>query len=204
MPEPVLPVAPHREGGAGVKIVAFLAVFALALGGLVFWLSTKDTIKFGSGSAPTSGAPTTTTAPRTTTSTPAPFAEIGDCVLLTGNSLQPDYKKVACGEHNYTVSKFTTSSDAKCGGPADGYLEYSKISMLESFTVCLIPMFADGQCYDFSLARLQADVPKKDCGAFGAVRATVLANTVDKAACGPNPVLALAYPETKTTYCFSR
>jgi hypothetical protein len=31
----------------------------------------------------------------------------------------------------------------------------------------------------------------------------VLANTVDKAACGGDPKLALAYPEIKTTYCLS-
>jgi hypothetical protein len=203
LPEPVIPVAPNHEGGAGWKIVVVLTVFALALGGLIFWLSTKDTIKFGSGGAPTSAVAATTTPP-TTTSKPAPFAEVGDCVLLTGSSIQPDYKKIACGEHNYTVSKFTTTSSAKCGEPAGGYVEYSKISVLDSFTVCLIPVFADGQCYDFSLAQLQADVPKKDCGAFAAVRAKVLVNTVDKAACGTNQALALAYPEIKTTYCFEQ
>ncbi|MCP2242836.1 LppU/SCO3897 family protein [Lentzea aerocolonigenes] len=203
VPEPILAVAPHRESGAGVKIVAVLAVFALALGGLVFWLSTKDTIKFGGGTQTTVAAPTTTTTPPTTTSKAPPFAEVGDCVLMTGTSIQPDYKKVACGEHNYTVSKVGTSTKDKCGEPEDGYLQYLKFSVLESLSVCLVPVFADGQCYDFMMAQLQANAPKKDCGSFGAVRVKVLANTVDKAACGGDPKLALAYPEIKTTYCFS-
>lgn len=203
MPEPVLPVAPHRESGAGVKIVAVLAVFALLLGGLIFWLSTKDTIKFGG--APTPAAALTTTPP-TTTSKPAPFAEVGDCVLMTGNAPKPDYKKVPCGENNnYTVSKVASSSTEKCGEPADGYIEYRRISVLESLTVCLIPVFADGQCYDFTLADLKADVPKVACGGGPRVfKATVLANTVDKTACPVNQPLALAYPEIKTTYCFTQ
>ncbi|NKE56825.1 hypothetical protein FXN61_08235 [Lentzea sp. PSKA42] len=203
VPEPVIPVAPHRESGAGVKIVIVLAVFALLLGGVIFWLSTKDTIDFGGSSAPTSATARTTTPP-TTTSKPAPFAEVGDCVLMTGNAAQPDYKKVSCGENNYTVSKVASSSSEKCGEVADGYVQYVKFSVLERVSVCLIPVFADGQCYDFSLAQIQAAVPKKECGTFGVARVKVLANTVDKAACGPNPLLALAYPEIKTTYCFTQ
>lgn len=205
VPEPVLPVAPHRGSGGGGKIVAVLAVFALVLGGLIFWLSTKDTIKFSS-SGPTSAAAAavTTAAPTTTTSKPAPFAAIGDCVSMTGAAAKPDYQKVACGEHNYTVSKVGTSSSDKCGELADGYVQYVQFSVLESVSVCLIPVFADGQCYDFTMASIQASVPRKDCGTFGVARVKLLADTVDKAACGPNPVLALAYPEIRTTYCFSR
>ena len=206
VPEPVLPVAPHRGSGGGGKIVAVLAVFALALGGLIFWLSTKNSIEFRSGdNAPrTTATPVTTTAPPTTTSKPAPFAAIGDCVSMTGNAVKPDYKKVACGEHNYTVSKVGSSSSDKCGELADGYVQYVQFSMLESVSVCLIPVFADGQCYDFTLAAIQAAVPQKECGTFGVARVKVLANTVDKAACGGNPMLALAYPEIKTTYCFTQ
>ncbi|MGW6936218.1 LppU/SCO3897 family protein [Lentzea sp. NPDC054927] len=205
VPEPVIPVAPHRESGGGGKIVAVLAVFALALGGLIYWLSTKDTIKFGSGSAPTSAAAVTTTPP-TTTSKPAPFATVGDCVLMTGFAAKPDYQKVPCGgNNNYTVSKVSSSSTEKCGEPADGYIEYRRISVLESSTVCLIPVFLDGQCYDFTLADLKAEVPKAECGGGPQVfKAAVLANTVDKAACTVNQALALAYPEIKTTYCFSQ
>lgn len=209
VPEPVIPVAPHRESGGGGKIVAVLAVFALALGGLIFWLSTKDTIRFGSGSAPTSAAVVTTTArPTTTTTKPAPFAEAGDCVLMTGLMINPDFKKVACGEqHNYTVTKVVTSPtpEEKCGTEADGYVQYKRTSLLEtSVSVCLVPVLADGACYDVVYSTTQAALPQKECGSVGTARVKMLANTVDKAACGPNPVLALAYPETKTTYCVSR
>jgi len=199
VPEPVIPVAPHRESGTGVKIVAALAVFALLLGAVIFWMSTKDTMHFGGGGGPT---PTTatTTAP-TTTSKPPPFAETGDCVLLTGDSLQPDYQKVACGEHNYTVAKVVESSNAKCD---DGHVAFSRLSVLEkSLTVCLIPVFTDGECYDLTHGQLLASFPKKACGNFGVSRVKVLANTVDKAACGQDVVLALAYPDIKTTYCFT-
>jgi hypothetical protein len=207
VPEPIIPVAPHRESGAGVKIVVVLAVFALLLGGVIFWVSTKDTIHFGGGSASTPIKATTTstqTTTPTTTAEPAPFAEVGDCVLMTGQSLQPDFKKVACGEHNYTVSKVASSSTEKCGADDDTYVKYNRFGVLEkSVSLCLIPVFTDGQCYDFALGRLAAAVPRKECGSFGAVRAKVLADTVDKAACGADPLLALAYPEIKTTYCFT-
>jgi hypothetical protein len=203
-------VAPHRESGAGVKIVAVLAVFALALGGLVFWLSTKDTIEFGGGDSPRKpiAAPVTTTpGPPTTTSKPAPFAEAGDCVLMTGLMMNPDFRKVACdGGQNYTVTKVVTSPppEEKCGAETDGYVQYKKLSMQESVSVCLIPFFTDGACYDLVYSMVQAALPKKECGSVGTAQVKVLANTVDKAACGPGAVLALAYPETEVTYCFSR
>ncbi|MEV6243426.1 hypothetical protein [Lentzea sp. NPDC051838] len=204
VPEPILPVAPHGESGAGVKIVAVLAVFALALGGLIFWLSTKDSMKFTSAPTPTKATTTTT---RTTTPPPAPIAAPGDCVSMTGLMAQPDFKKVSCGEHNYTVTKVVTEPppDEKCGTEADGYVQYKRIALAgRSVSVCLIPVFADGACYDLAFSMAKAAIPQKECGEVGTARVKVLADTVDKAACGPNPVLALAYPETKTTYCFSR
>ncbi|HEX8870300.1 MAG TPA: hypothetical protein VF821_31845, partial [Lentzea sp.] len=210
VPEPVIPVAPDREGGAGVKIVVVLAVFALALGGLIFWLSTKDSIRFGT-SAPTSATTRTTTSrpatTSTTTSKPAPFAAPGDCVSMTGLMFQPDFKKVPCGEHNYTVAKVVTEPppDEKCGTEADGYVRYERVAIGESsVTLCLIPVLVDGACYDVVYSMTKAALPQKECGSVGTARVTVLANTVDKTACGPNPVLALAYPETRTTYCFTR
>ena len=209
MPEPIIPVAPLRESGAGLKIVLALTAFMVLLGGTIFWLSTKDTIDFG-GSGDDSARPPVaqrTTTPPTTTSKPAPFAEIGDCVKMTGYAAKPAYEKVPCAEnqHNYTVSKVASSSSEKCGDLADGYVQYSQISVLETVSVCLIPVFADGQCYDFTMAELKAEIPKAECGANSRVfRATVLANTVDKAACQVNQPLALAYPEIKTTYCFTQ
>lgn len=212
MPEPIIPVAPLRESGAGLKIVLALTAFMVLLGGTIFWLSTKDTIDFGGSGHDPARPPVAqrTTAPPTSTSKPAPiapFAEIGDCVKMTGNAPQPTYERLPCAEnrHNYTVSKVASSSSDKCGAPADGYVQYSRISVLETVSVCLIPVFADGQCYDFTMADLKAEIPKAECGAKSRVfRATVLANTVDKAACRVNQPLALAYPEIKTTYCFTQ
>mgnify|MGYP006161248899 CR=1 FL=1 len=52
------------------------------------------------------------------------FAEIGDCVKMTGNAPQPTYEKLPCAEnrHNYTVTKVVSSSSDKCGSLADGYV----------------------------------------------------------------------------------
>jgi len=210
VPEPIIPVAPLRESGAGLKLVLALTAFMVLLGGTIFWLSTKDTIDFGGGGDDPARPPAAqrTTTPPTTTSKPAPFAETGDCVKMTGNAPQPTYEKVPCAEnrHNYTVTKVVTSSSDKCGAPADGYVQYSRISVLETLSVCLIPVFADGKCYDFTMADLKAEVPTVECGGGNprVFRATVLANTVDKAACQVNQPLALAYPEIKTTYCFTQ
>ncbi|MFI6100010.1 hypothetical protein ACIA8G_31055 [Lentzea sp. NPDC051213] len=203
VPQPMLPVAPHRSSRAGVLIVAGLAVLMLVLGGAVVWYVGKGDLKLGSGVATSSfpsAAPTTTT----TTTKPKPFAEIGDCVNMTGGSFSPSYEKVPCTEnrHNYTVSKVPATGTEKCAEVEDGYIKYTKGA---STTVCLIPVFVDGECYDFTLASLQAEFPKKACGGYMVVKAKVLANTVDKAACGQDErlALALAYPEIKTTYCLT-
>lgn len=45
-PEPIIPVAPHRDGGGGWKIALVLTLFALLLGAAIFWIATDD-IDFG-------------------------------------------------------------------------------------------------------------------------------------------------------------
>ncbi|MFD9705875.1 hypothetical protein [Lentzea sp. NPDC059081] len=207
MPEPFIAVAPPGEPGSGIKIVAVLGVFALLLGGTIFWFSTKDTLHFSSGGDSTKAPVATTTTLRTTTPPPPPIAAPGDCVSMTGQMMNPDFRKVPCGEHNYTVAKIVVSpaADEKCGD-TDGYVQYKNYGgpTAKSFSVCLVPVLADGACYDVMFSMTQAALPQRDCGSIGTARVKVLANTVDKAACGPNPALALAYPETKTTYCFSQ
>ncbi|HEX7305842.1 LppU/SCO3897 family protein [Lentzea sp.] len=197
MPEPFLAVAPPGEPGSGLKIVAVLAVFALLLGGAIFWLSTKDTIHF---SAATNPAP-----PRVTVSEPLPpLAVPGDCVALSGSNTAPGFRKVECGKHNYTVASVTELPDVdeKCDAQTGGYARYTEIAGLRSVQVCLIPVLVDGECYDVFSTGTQAALPKTACGGPGAVRVKVLANTADKAACGPGVVMAFSYPETKTTNCF--
>ncbi|MFS8095566.1 hypothetical protein LFM09_00340 [Lentzea alba] len=191
---------PPRKSSSGkaLLIVAGLVVLAVALSAAVFL---RGGGKDDKAAAASSAAPTTTT---TTTTKPKAFAEIGDCVSMTGGSFNPTYKKVECtaNQHNYTVSKVPASSSEKCGTTDEGYIKYTKGS---SVTVCLIPVFAEGECYDFTLASLNAEYPKKACGGYMVVKAKVIAGTADKAACGTDErlALALAYPEIKTTYCLT-
>ena len=198
-PRPMLDVAPQRSSRAGLLIGVGLLVLVVAIGAVMLWFVRKDDLKFSSGAA----TATTTTVP-TTTSKPKPFAVVGDCVQLAGGTFDATYTKTECAEnkHNYTVSKTMRTGAEKCGENVDSYVTYTKGY---GMNVCLIPVFADGECYDFTLASLQAEFPKKACGGYMVVKAEVLADTVDKAACGQDErlALALAYPEIKTTYCLT-
>ncbi|WP_439660128.1 LppU/SCO3897 family protein [Lentzea sp. HUAS TT2] len=126
---------------------------------------------------------------------------VGDCVKLTGVESNMKYDEVSCDGrlHNYTVSKVLDFDFQECGGDPDAYTTYNG----REGTLCLIPVFFDGQCYDFMLASLTAENPVVDCGATGAIKVRVLTNTADEAACGADSLKAMAYEETKTTYCFT-
>lgn len=52
VPEPIIPVAPHRDGGASWKLALVLTLFALLLGAAIFWLATDDIDFGGLGTAP--------------------------------------------------------------------------------------------------------------------------------------------------------
>ncbi|WP_330274020.1 hypothetical protein OG205_46085 [Lentzea sp. NBC_00516] len=192
------PEPPRKSSGKAVLIIAGLVVIALGLSAAVFLVNRGD--KPPAAASSTSATTTTTT----TTTKPKAFAEVGDCVLLAGGSFNPKFEKTACAEnkHNYTVSKVPATSTEECGTPPDGYVKYTKGS---SVNVCLIPVFVDGECYDFTLASLQSEFPKKACGGYMVVKAKVITGTADKAACGQDErlALALAYPEIKTTYCLT-
>ncbi|SFR25219.1 hypothetical protein SAMN04488564_108268 [Lentzea waywayandensis] len=126
---------------------------------------------------------------------------VGDCVRLTGLETDMKYDEVPCGgtRHNYTVSKVLGSESEECGDDPDAYTTYYG----REGDLCLIPVFFDGQCYDFTLASFTAENKAVDCGASEAIKVRVLANTADEAACGANTLKAMAYQETKTTYCFT-
>ncbi|GLY50943.1 hypothetical protein Lesp01_45990 [Lentzea sp. NBRC 102530] len=196
------PVPPQRTSNAPLVVGLVLGFLLLLTLGAVFFAVVDRNVEIAT--------PTRTTAPRTyavptTNPTPLPpAAQVGDCVKLSGPSFNPVYEKQPCesGLHNYTVSKVPGAGE-KCGDDPDAYVKYRGWDGRKSSNVCLIPVFVDGQCYDLTLASLDAEFKKADCS-FLVVRAKVLPNTVDKAACGPNPALALAYPEIKTTYCFSQ
>lgn len=125
---------------------------------------------------------------------------VGDCVKLTGLETDMKYDEVPCSQnrHNYTVSKVMGSDSEECGADPDAYTTYYG----RQGDLCLIPVFRDGQCYDFTLASITADNKAVDCGASEAIKVRVLVDTADEAACGPHTLKAMAYQEIRTTYCF--
>lgn len=130
---------------------------------------------------------------------PSASAELGDCVKLTGVR----YDEVACeaGAFNYTVSKVLGSQDEKCGDNPDAYVKHHGHAGRES--VCLLPVFADGECYTFTSLALDTDFQKAPCGGPRVVRVKLLPHVADATACGPSAALALAYPEVRITYCLT-
>lgn len=190
------PAAPHRTSKAALVIGIVL--------GLVMVTTVVTAVLVAVARNREVATTTVPALPATSTST-TPIAQVGDCVKLSGPSFKPDYWKVACetGQHNYVVSKVISGQGEKCGDDPDAYVRYSSYEDRRTTNVCLIPIFVDGQCYNFSTASFDAEFQTIECS-FLVVRAKVLKDTVDKAACGPNPPLALAYPEIRTTYCFAK
>jgi hypothetical protein len=177
-------------------IASVLGVLLLGMMSFVLYWFSKDG---GLNTAATS----TTPSPTVTTSA-LPQAKVGDCAKVSGASFNIKYEPVPCdGGHNYTVSKVLGSQSEKCGEDRDSYTKYHGYSGRKSVNLCLIPVFADGQCYNFTAASLNAEFQTAPCGGLQVVKVKVLTDTVDKAACGESPALALAYPEIKTTYCFT-
>ena len=190
MPPAYIPPAPPPKAKSASTLVVIGAILvALVVGGWVVRVVLRQ-LPSDTQSIP---APTTTS---TTTSTPPKYVA-GDCVSMTGSSINPAFDEVDCasGKGNYVVAKVPESGES-CG---ENYSKYTRGSL----KVCLIPVFVDGECYNFSVAGISAETPKMDCSPF-VVKATVLKDTVDPAACGPNVGKALAYPEIKVTYCLNQ
>ncbi|WP_329790238.1 hypothetical protein V1227_39905 [Lentzea sp. DG1S-22] len=155
------------------------------------------------GGGPASGS-TMNTSPTVITTSVLPSATAGDCVKLGGASFNVKYEQVPCGTgtHDYTVSKVLGSQSEKCGEAPGSYMKYHAYSGRKSVNICLIPAFADGRCYRFTTFSLSGEVETPPCAGLEVLRVKVLTNTADKTACGSSP--ALAYPDIKTTYCFTR
>ncbi|WP_394617486.1 hypothetical protein JNUCC0626_49240 [Lentzea sp. JNUCC 0626] len=197
------PVPPQRTSNAPLIVGLVVGSLLLLTLASVFYAVVSRNVYIAT---PTRTTDPMTYAVPTTNPTPLPPpAQIGDCVKLSGPSFNLDYEKLACdaGMHNYTVSKVLSTRSEKCGEDPDAYVKYEGWDGRKSSHLCMIPVFVDGQCYNFDTASLNAEFLTSECS-FLVVRAKVLPNTVDKAACGPNPALALAYPEIKTTYCFTQ
>ncbi|MCP2242837.1 LppU/SCO3897 family protein [Lentzea aerocolonigenes] len=194
---PVAPSVPSKPASrVGLVIASVLGVLLLGMMSFVLYWFSKD------GGLDT--ATSTTPSPTVTTSA-LPQAKVGDCAKVSGASFNIKYEPVPCegGLHNYTVSKVLGSQSEKCGEDRDSYTKYHGYSGRKSVNLCLIPVFTDGQCYSFTTASFDAEFQTAPCGGLQVVKVKVLTDTVDKAACGESPALALAYPEIKTTYCFT-
>lgn len=172
------PVPPQRTSRVGLVVAGVLGVLLITMLSTVFFLLPGDR-------------------------DPGPAA--GDCVKLTGIEIKLTYEKVSCDGrlHNYTVSKELGVLSDECGDDPDAYTTYNSRDGFMGTQLCLIPVFFDGECYNFTLASLTAENPVVDCGSLGAIKVRVLTNTADEAACGADSVKAMAYRETKTTYCFT-
>ncbi|WP_330274019.1 hypothetical protein OG205_46080 [Lentzea sp. NBC_00516] len=132
----------------------------------------------------------------------SPGTAVGDCVKLTSTETATRYEKVSCDGrlHNYTVSRVLGSRGGDCGEAPHSYTTYDSRKDLSEH-LCLIPVFFDGECYDFT-SHL-AENKRMACGTTGATKVRVLTNVADEAACGPESSKAMAFKETTTTYCFT-
>lgn len=177
-PEHAAAVPPQRTSRVGLVVAGVLGVLLITMLSTVFFLLPGDR---DSGAA------------------------VGDCVKLTGIEIKLTYEKVSCDGrlHNYTVSKELGVLSDECGDDPDAYTTYNSRDGFMGTQLCLIPVFFDGECYNFTLASLTAENPVVDCGSLGAIKVRVHTNTADEAACGADSVKAMAYRETKTTYCFT-
>ncbi|MET9226555.1 hypothetical protein [Lentzea sp. NPDC003310] len=129
---------------------------------------------------------------------------VGDCLQLTGTEARMRYEEVPCGDgrHNYTVSKVLSSETELCGTYHGDYATYSG-GWFSDENLCLIPVYVDGQCYDFTGGELHIDNRTVDCGAPEAIKVRVVPDTSDASVCGITAEVALGYPETNTSYCFT-
>ena len=127
---------------------------------------------------------------------------VGACARLTGPVLEAEYSAVDCaaGTHNYVVGSLQRKGEDCGSASGTNKDQYARYRWSGALGLCLVPVFADGQCYQIGL--FQAEIPKSECTGVNA-RVQVLTNSLDKTACRPGTFESLAYPEVTTTYCFS-
>ncbi|MEV8438544.1 hypothetical protein AB0425_14295 [Actinosynnema sp. NPDC051121] len=130
-------------------------------------------------------------------------SKAGDCASLTGTTTKPDFKTVDCGsaEANYTIGKVLGSTSESCG--TDGYDEYTETARRgPDSKLCLVPILAEGNCYDIDSTNTQMGYPPVDCGKSGVYKLVKLVKgSADESACVD--AAPLVYPEPKTTFCFA-
>jgi hypothetical protein len=130
-------------------------------------------------------------------------SKAGDCASLTGTTTKPDFKTVDCGaaEANYTIGKVLGSTSESCG--TEGYDEYTETARRgPDSKLCLVPILAEGKCYDIDSTNSQMGYPAVDCGKSGVYKLVKLVKgSADESACAD--AAPLVYPEPKTTFCFA-
>jgi hypothetical protein len=121
----------------------------------------------------------------------------GDCASLTGPVNAGRYNAADCSAPtaDYLVTGTVARSQA-C--PHPGQPDWVPVRSIDpKIRFCLVPIYAEGECYDE--ARSVYDVSVVDCGG-GTIRVTRVSNEVPAPPC-PAGAQTRAYPEVKLTYC---
>ncbi|MGW6935083.1 LppU/SCO3897 family protein [Lentzea sp. NPDC054927] len=129
--------------------------------------------------------------------TPIQKPKQGDCAYLTGSSDEGRYNAVDCSapNANYVVAG-TVARSAACPNPADA--DWVPVRAIDpKIRFCLVPIYAEGECYD---AGSGFDLAVVDCGSEGSFRVARVSKEVPAPAC-PAGADTRAFPEVKLTYC---
>lgn len=125
----------------------------------------------------------------------AAYAESGDCADVSGGQFAATLSTVDCGSPDAThrVAKVLSAGEP-C--PTPDYSVYSETRRgadQPQVRLCLVPILAEGQCYD--TGDRKAACP----GAFTVVK--VVDGQSDAALCDAATSVAVTYPEPRVTYC---
>ncbi|MEU7524380.1 hypothetical protein AB0A74_01445 [Saccharothrix sp. NPDC042600] len=182
-----------RSSGILRTVLGVLAVLVVVTGFVLYYQATAPKADHAADTRPASTPVSRAPDP----DEPA----VGDCALLTGTALDVRYTRADCaaGTHNYVVGSQQRKGE-DCGSATGTSKEqYARYRWTGALGLCLVPVFADGQCYRIQM--FQAEMPVGEC-ARPNLRVRVLAGTVDRTACEDEALKVLVYPEIRTTYCF--
>lgn len=125
----------------------------------------------------------------------AAYAMPGDCAAASGGQHSASLSTVDCGspEATHRVA-IVAAPDEQCPTPDYSvYTETRRGADKPQVKLCLVPILAEGQCYD------TADQKTACPGSFMVVK--VVEGQSDAALCDATTSVALTYPEPKVTYC---
>ncbi|MFD1146373.1 LppU/SCO3897 family protein [Saccharothrix hoggarensis] len=119
--------------------------------------------------------------------------EPGTCARIEGVADKPRYLAVECGSDDATLKVAKVVDDAKeCPTGGAPYSTYTG-----STTLCLIPNFVEGACYQHDKG---TGLRKVDCATTDAVRVVKAVSALVN--CGRSR--AVQYPEPVVTFCLGR